>query len=112
MKRNISIFASAVILAGFLYLECKPVEIFHSSVFSTSNETEICLYVIVNSYLPIDRQELADEIIKKHREVNGVRENETYELHLYRTELHQRRNWKYDTLFCGPDGEIFQNETY
>lgn len=112
MKRKLIVLIIIAMLAGFLYLECRPCEIFYSSVFTTSEETEICLYVIVNSFLPIDREELASQLIEQHQSINGSRGNEVYELHLYRTNFHYKRHWKYDTLFCGPDGKIFQNETY
>ena len=112
MKRKLIVLIIIAMLAVFLYLECRPCEIFYSSVFTTSEETEICLYVIVNSFLPIDREELASQLIEQHQSINGSRGNEVYELHLYRTIFHYKRHWKYDTLFCGPDGKIFHNETY
>ena len=112
MKRMIAVFVVILVLSGLLLVECKPYEIVYSSVFTTSKETEICLYVIVNSFLPVDSEVLAQQIIEKHRTLNGVRKNETYELKLYRTNWHRKRSRTYDTLFCNHDGKIIEKETY
>ena len=93
-------------------MEIRPYEIFYSSVFSSAEETEICLYVILNSFLTIDHEEMAKNLVREHKKVNGTRKNEVYELNLYRTDFHYKRNWKYDTLFCDGNGKIFENETY
>ena len=98
MKRKLIVLIIIAMLAVFLYLECRPCEIFYSSVFTTSEETEICLYVIVNSFLPIDREELASQLIGQHHSINGSRENEVIEKNLAKIKDETLRPYYKDLL--------------
>ena len=105
-KKNLLLIIGIVVLLCMYSIESKPYQIHHSSIFSSPNLTETRLYVVVNSLLPIDREELTREIVENHVRLNGTRPNLNFELVLYRTEFHYRMHWINDTIFCDEYGEI------
>ncbi len=110
MIKKVMTVVAAMIFLLFLCVEMKPPEIHSSQIFSTSEQTEITLHVLTNTFLDVDEDELAAEIVAMDQSVNGVRENSVYRLYLYRTRVHLRRSWEYDMLNCDKNGAIIRCE--
>lgn len=111
MKRRemkILVAIIVVILLLLINIEIRPYEVHHSTIFTTSNTIEIKLCVIANSLLPIDDEEMVKTIVEHHVKINGSREGAVYELEIYRTNIHYRQNWKYNTFFCDEKGNIIE----
>lgn len=105
-KKNLLLAIGIVILLCMYSIESQPYKIHNSSIFSSPNLTETRLYIVVNSLLPIDQEELTREIVENHVRLNGARPNLNFELVLYRTEFHYRMHWISDIIFCNENGEI------
>lgn len=82
----------------------KPVQIYHSSIFTTSENTEIRMCVLMNTMLPVNEEKLIKEIIYDEQKINGVRKNPVYTLIMYRSIIHYRNDWQYDSFTC--DGNM------
>lgn len=95
-----------LLLAVLFYIESSPYKIASSSVFSSAEQTETRLYVIMNTLLPVQEEELAGQVIDFHLRQNGPREKATYELRLFRTEVHYQFHIEYDVIFCDESGQI------
>lgn len=106
MKRNKWMILLMALLFLFLCEEVKPATIASSTIYTTANQTEVKMYVIANTLLPINQEKIIEHIISEHRKINGKRENENYIAVLYRTRFHYRKNLEYTTLFCDSNGEI------
>ena len=100
-----------IVLLVFILIEMRPPSIVYSSVFTTSEETEIHLYVQMNTFVKVDRDVEAEEIVKEHRKVNQLEGKVRYTLHLYRSALHYNWNCEYDTIICNEKGAIICCET-
>lgn len=114
MKRRKIMILTAVIITILMLLisiEIRPYEVHHATIFTTSNTIEIKLCVIANSLLPIDDEEMIKTIVEHHVSINGSREGAVYELEVYRTNIHYRQNWKYNTFFCDEKGNILEMGT-
>lgn len=96
-----------IILLMIAYIEEMPYEIVSSTNFTSGNILETKLYVVANTLLPIDRLNIANEIVEWHTKVNGYDANRTYEIEIYRTKIHYNRFKKYDTIYCDANGNIF-----
>lgn len=107
-KKAAFVLTAAFILLLFLAGN-QSYEVHHSSIFSSSDLTEIRLCIIMNNLLPVERESMAEKIVKDNIRLNGERKNAIYELELYRTTIHYELNWKYDTVFCNENGEIIEN---
>ena len=92
-----------------IYVEMRPVSIASSTVFTTEEQTEITMYVVLNTLNKIDKDKLVQDVISEHRKINGKRKNEVYTLVLYRTDVHYRKNWEYDTVNCDENGMVIHN---
>lgn len=101
-KRNILI----LILLVFLYIEMHPISIAYSSVFTTSEQTEVHLYVQMNTFLGVNKDVMAEKIIEEHQSINQTESKVFYTLHLYRTAVHYKWDCKYDTINCDENGAI------
>ena len=101
-----------VIFLVFVYLEKQPLSIVYSSVFSTSEETEIHLYVQMNTLLKVDKNMVAEEIIREHQMINQTEGTVAYTIHLYRTAIHYKRDCEYDMINCDENGAIICCEDY
>ena len=101
----ISVIAGIVILL-FLNIEVRPVQIYSSSIFTTPENTEIKINVLMNTLLPIDVENQAKEIISEEQKINGMRENSVYTLKMYRSLFHYRNDWKYTSITCDENGAI------
>ena len=99
------VIAGAAILI-FLNIEIRPAEICCSSIFTTYENTEINLVVLMNTLCPVDEQKLAQKIIFEEQQVNGKRNNSVYTLSLYRSIVHYRNDWEYDSFICDENGAI------
>lgn len=109
-KYIVCIIVVIIVMLLFLGIELKPVQICHSTIFTTPGQTEIKMYVLMNTFLSVDEETLAKEIISEEQQVNGVRENPIYTLKLYRTLIHYRQDFEYDTLVCDENGVIICGE--
>ena len=118
------------VLAVLLYLALAPVKIMSSSVFTSPGLTEIRLYVVTNSLLPVgdienagntgnarnagnagNAETLARQIVREHQKQNGPRADGVYELRLYRTEVHYILHKEYAYLFCDASGNLLPRPT-
>ena len=121
------------VLAVLLYLALAPVKIMSSSVFTSPGLTEIRLYVVTNSLLPVgdienaentgnagnagtvgstgNAEVLARQIVREHQKQNGPRGDGVYELRLYRTEVHYILHREYAYLFCDASGNLLPRPT-
>lgn len=93
-----------LLLAALLYIEASPYKIVSSSVFSSADQTEIRLYVIANTLMPIQEDELARQVVENHLKQNGPRGKTTYELRVYRTEVHYHFHIESGVIFCSESG--------
>lgn len=106
-KKNIvvSVFVLVVVIL-FLSIEIRSPYIGYSSIFTTPGKTQIQMHVFMNTLLPVSEESMIKEIIMNEQKVNGIRENPTYEVKLYRTEFHYKNNLEYKTILCDENGEI------
>ncbi len=98
--RRIALLIVTAMIFVFVFLELRPYEIHHSSIFTSADSTEIQLYIIANTFLPINEEALVGRVLEDHNRLNGEREKTVYRLEIYRTIIHYKQNWKYDTVFC------------
>ena len=106
-KKGMSLLlVSALFLLIFLWIEIKPATVASSTIYTTADQTEVKMYVIANTLLPIDKEKLAEEILSEYWKINGKRENESYTMVLYRTMIHFRGSREYNTVSCDNNGEI------
>ena len=108
MKKRLLVFLTVVliVITLFLYTESRPPFVISSMVYQTSDEVEIQMNVIINTFFGVKEETVAEEIIAKHKEINGFTKTTQYTLSLYRTLFHYRRNWEYDMLICDRNGAI------
>ena len=90
----------------FVSVEGKNPSVVYSSVFTTSEQTEIHLYVQMNTIFKIDENGVAREIVAEHQMLNQTEGKVSYTLHLYRTAVHYEWNCEYDTINCDENGAI------
>lgn len=106
-KKDLIKFIGIVVVIGlFLNIEMRPVQVRHSSIFTTPDNTEINLSVLMNTLLMVDEEKIVKEIIFKEQQLNGVRENSVYTLKLYRSAIHYQNAWEYSSLTCDDKGTI------
>lgn len=94
--RWVTIFILCIVM--FLIVELPPVQIVASTVFTSSEGTELSLFVEMNTLLPVNKEGMVQKIVEKEQSINGVKENTVYKIHLYRTRMHRKNEWKYDTM--------------
>lgn len=95
-----------ICLMIFLLIEFSPFYVHHSFVLTSANSTDYELTVILNTFLPVDRQEAAAKIISQHQKINGSRPEAFYKIRLYRTRIHYRLHIEYDILYCSASGKL------
>lgn len=95
-----------ICLVLFLLIESSPFYVHHSLVLTSANRTEYQLTVILNTLLPVNRQETVTEIVSQHQRINGPRPEAFYEIRLYRTRIHYRLHIEYDVLYCDESGKL------
>nr|WP_242973578.1 hypothetical protein [Massilistercora timonensis] len=105
-KRRVVFICAAVLVLWMASVEARPWEVCASSVFTSGNETDVRLCVVVNSLLPIDGSKVAREVVEEHLKINGPREEARYELEVYRTYLHYRWHCPWGVIYCDPRGKI------
>ncbi|WP_346664015.1 hypothetical protein [uncultured Merdimonas sp.] len=93
-------------LTLFLSIETAPCQVMASSVFTSSGLTETDLTVVMHTLLPVRQEEIAREVIKKHRNINNPRGQAFYSLKLYRTGVHYHLHILYDTIRCDASGRL------
>lgn len=110
MKRSKSPHFLLFILIPFLFIvisvELTPFEVHHSSVLTSADTTDYQLYVIMNTFLPVDRDQAARQIVESHKRINGSRAEAFYEIRLYRTRIHYYFHVEYDVLYCDDSGKL------
>ena len=107
MKRRIkAVFVTLLltVITIFICIELHPCSVISSTVYKNPKQTEVQLYVQVNTVLRIDAENISREIVLEHQKINGKWKQTVYEVHLYRTKWHYRMNWEYDTIFCDENG--------
>lgn len=105
-EKKLLMLLELFLLLAFCLEQRRPYEILYSTVMTSPNLTENQITLVVHSLLPIDREQLAREIVTDHQRLNGGHPNPQYELELYRTGIHYRLGIVFDTLFCNGDGQI------
>lgn len=95
-----------IILLVIAYVEVMPYAIMSTSNYRTGGVLETKLYVVANTLLPVDEKTLAEEIIEWHTKMYGYDKDQTFEIEIYRTELHYKRFKIYDTIHCDANGHI------
>lgn len=105
-KIKIIVICIMLIIAFMLPIELLPYGVHHSVIFTSGDQTEIKLCVLANTFFIVDEEDLAEKVVQSHVSINGTRPNTTYELEIYRTNIHYKQNWKYDTIFCDENGNI------
>ena len=95
-----------IILLVIAYVEVMPYAIMSTSTYRTGGVLETKLYVVANTLLPVDEKTLAEEIIEWHTNMYGYDADQTFEIEIYRTELHYKRFKVYDTIHCDANGHI------
>jgi len=113
IKKKSAASIIGMIIVGLLFatVEIRPEKIHYSTVFTTADTTEVTLHIVLNTFLPVNKEAISKEIIETVQQVNGVKEHSVYTLVLYRTFAHYRKDWKYDTLFCDERGATICCET-
>lgn len=84
----------------FLSIEVRPVQVHSSSIFTTQQNTEIKMHVLMNTWFPVDEETMVRKIILEEQKINGYRNNPLYTVSLYRSFLHYQNGWEYKTLIC------------
>lgn len=110
-KHKVTGIAAGIFIILYFSLELRPVRICSSSIFTTPENTEIKINVLVNTLLPMDEEDLIKEIICEEQKINGVRENPIYKVNLYRTWIHYQNGREYDSLNCDENGVIICDKT-
>ena len=107
-KRVFTIFLAVIliVITIFIHTEMRQCSVHSSTVYQSSDEIEIYANVLMNTFMNIDKESFAKEVISEHQKINGMKTNVTYKLSLYRTLLHYRWDWKYDTIICDENGAI------
>lgn len=104
--RNMCISGLIIALIIFLSVELRPAQIYHSSIFTTSEKTEIQLEVLANTMFPIDKEILAKEMISEEQRINGWKEKPVYVVNVYRTRFHYYRGWRHGSLICDENDSV------
>ena len=97
-----------LLLSALWMEERRHYEILHSTVLSSANLTEHKLTLVVHSVLPIDREQLAREVVADSMRLNAGQPRPYFELEIYRTAFHYRFDIPYDTILCDENGKIVQ----
>lgn len=105
-KDFIKVIGIVIVIVLFLNIEMRPVQVRHSSIFTSPGNTEINLSVLMNTLLRVDEEKMVKDIIFKEQQLNGVRDNSVYTLKLYRSAIHYRNDWEYTSLTCDENGLI------
>lgn len=100
-----------IIFLMFICIEMCPFSIAYSSVFTTSGQTEIHLYVQMNTFLSVNKDEMIEKIVTEHQNINQLEGEVSYSIHLYRTAVHYNLDCEYDTIMCDKNGAIICCET-
>ena len=106
MIKKISAGVMIAILLFAVSIEIRPVQICHTSIFTTSENSEIKVCVLMNTFFPVDEEELAKEIILEEQQINGLRDNPVYILKMYRSMIHYRNDWKYSSFTYDENGAV------
>ncbi|QDW75321.1 hypothetical protein FND36_15495 [Lachnospiraceae bacterium KGMB03038] len=105
-KIKAAVIVLAVLLGGFCICESRPIQVYSSSIFTSQGSASIRLCVVVNSLLPIDRKQVAEEVVEENIRINGPRPEAVYELEIYRTDFHYRHYLIWDVIYCDSKGKI------
>ena len=83
-KRNIRILAILLIIAFFFsFIQTRPYSVRHSTVYTNDNTLEIELYIVTNRFFVIHPDQYCKEIIQKHRRINKLSADTTYQIVLF-----------------------------
>ena len=83
-KRNIRILVILLIIAFFFsFVQTRPYSVRHSTVSTNDNTLEIDLYIVTNRFFILHPDQYCKDIIKKHRHVNKLSGDTTYQLVLF-----------------------------
>ena len=83
-KRNIRILVILLIFAFFFsFVQTRPYSVMHSTVYTNDNTLEIELYIVTNRFIIFHPDQYCKEIIKKHRAVNKLSGDTTYQIVLF-----------------------------
>ena len=91
-KRNIRILAILLIIAFFFsFVQTRPYSVKHSTVYTNDNTLEIELYVVTNRFIIFHPDRYCKRIIKKHRIVNKLSDDTTYQIVLFSNSWYFRK---------------------
>ena len=111
-KHSISVLLICYVFFSILTLETIPYKIHNSIISSSKNTTNTKLTVILNTVLPIKKENASNEIVTNSVKLNGKRTNEYFTLELYRTHLHYLLCIKYNSVLTNDTGKIVTEKNY
>ena len=83
-KRIIRILVIIFTLAFFFsFIQTRPYVVKHSTVFTYDDTIEMELYIVTNRFIVFRPDQYCKEIIKKHRAVNKLSADTTYQIVLF-----------------------------
>ena len=83
-KRNIRILVILLIITFFFsFIQTRPYSVRHSSVYTNDNTLEIDLYIVTNRFIVFRPDRYCKEIIQKHRNINKLSGDTTYQITLF-----------------------------
>ncbi len=105
-RGKIWVFLPVMALAVLLAFESRPCRVYSSSIFTSQGSASIRLCVVVNSFLPVDREKVAEVVVAENIRINGPRPGAVYELELYRSEVHYRYDQSCGVIYCDANGNL------
>lgn len=67
----------------FSFIQTRPYSVRHSTVYTNDNTLEIELYIVTNRFFVIHPDQYCKEIIQKHRRINKLSADTTYQIVLF-----------------------------
>ena len=72
-----------IIAFFFSFIQTRPYSVRHSTVYTNDNTLEIELYIVTNRFFVIHPDQYCKEIIQKHRRINKLSADTTYQIVLF-----------------------------
>lgn len=112
IKHSIMALLISYVFLSIITLETIPYKIHNSIIFSGMDTTDTKLTVILNTVLPINKENTSSKIVTDSVKLNGKRTNEYFTLELYRTHLHYLLGIKYNSVLTNDIGKIVTHKNY
>lgn len=112
IKHSLLALLISYVFLSILTLETIPYKIHNSLIFSDGNTTDKRFTVILNTVLPINKENTSREIVTNSVKLNGKRTNVFFTLDLYKTHLHYLLGIKYNSVLINDKGKIVTQKNY